>query len=66
MHDITDLGYNPWEDIVVKDGQPLEWAPSMNKPELEAYFYNFFSNRKEDGDDVNTNASPCQCHKEIA
>lgn len=66
MHDITDLGYNPWEDIVIKEGHPIEWAPSMNKPKLKAYFYNFFSNRKEDGEDVNTHASSCQCHKETA
>ncbi len=50
MHDITDLGYNPYKDIVSPFGKPLEWAPTMNKTELKDYFLNYFINRREDGE----------------
>ena len=48
MHEITDLGFNPWTDLVSKHGQPLEWAPNLNKPGLVEYFSNYFSTRNED------------------
>lgn len=50
MHDITDLGYNPYVDIIAPMGKPLEWAPTMNNLELKDYFTNYFINRREDGE----------------
>lgn len=49
MHDITDLGYNPYTDISARPGHPLEWSPSMNKQGLRDYFANYFAMRQEDG-----------------
>jgi hypothetical protein len=60
MHEITDHGYNPYTDIVSIPGKPLEWAPDLNKPGLEAYFANYYSQRREDGDG---NQGACACHK---
>lgn len=51
MHQITDLGYNPYSDVVADPGRPLEWVDNLNKPGLVAYFTHFFTSRKEDGDD---------------
>lgn len=48
MHDITDLGFNPYLDIEKPYGRPLEWAACCNKPELKQYFKNYFESRKED------------------
>lgn len=48
MHEITDLGFNPWTDIQADSGQPLAWRPDINKPGLVAYFSNYFSSRQED------------------
>ncbi|GBG14806.1 UvrABC system protein A [Novimethylophilus kurashikiensis] len=50
MHEITDLGFNPYTDIQAQPGKPLEWTPGINKPGLEAYFANYFNQRQEDGD----------------
>lgn len=50
MHQITDLGYNPYTDITSEPGRPLEWMDGLNKPELVAYFNDFFHSRLEDGD----------------
>lgn len=50
MHEITDLGFNPYADLLALPGQPLEWTPGLNKPGLEAYFANYFRQRREDGD----------------
>ncbi|WP_455923394.1 hypothetical protein [Pseudomonas putida] len=49
MHDITDLGYDPFTDLVARPGQPLEWASGMDKPGLRHYFANYFASRHEDG-----------------
>lgn len=49
MHDITDLGFDPWTDLVAAPGRPLEWAPGMEKPHLKQYFANYFASRREDG-----------------
>lgn len=49
MHDITELGYDPWTDLDLRPGQPLEWAPGMDKPGLRDYFARYFSSRLEDG-----------------
>ncbi|MBS0308363.1 MAG: hypothetical protein JSS58_05265 [Proteobacteria bacterium] len=49
MHDITDLGFNPWTDIAASPGQPLEWHPAMNKTKLKQYFIHYFQSRQEDG-----------------
>lgn len=49
MHDITNLGFNPYTDLVARAGHPLEWAPAMNKPALRDYFAQYFANRQEDG-----------------
>ncbi|GLZ74985.1 MULTISPECIES: hypothetical protein [Burkholderia] len=49
MHDITDLGFDPWTDLLIQPGKPLEWAPGLNKPGLVQYFANYFASRQEDG-----------------
>ena len=49
MHDITNLGFNPYTDLVARAGHPLEWAPTMDKPALRDYFAQYFANRQEDG-----------------
>lgn len=49
MHDITDLGYDPYADLYAPPGLPLEWAPGMDKPGLKQYFANYFASRHEDG-----------------
>lgn len=49
MHDITELGYDPWTDLDLRPGQPLEWAVGMDKPGLRDYFARYFSSRLEDG-----------------
>lgn len=48
MHEITDLGYNPYTDVVLKPGRPLEWAEGFEKQGLIDYFSKFFDSRKED------------------
>lgn len=49
MHDITDLGFDPYTDIVAHPGKPLQWAPGMKKQGLRDYFANYFVMRQEDG-----------------
>lgn len=49
MHDITDLGFNPYFDIVSEPGKPLSWHPEFNKQGLKDYFYEYFYSRREDG-----------------
>lgn len=49
MHEITELGFDPFTDLMALPGQPLEWAPSMDKPGLKNYFANYFNQRQEDG-----------------
>lgn len=51
MHEITNLNYNPWSDIVLNTGKPLSWDTDVfkTKPELINYFSNHFKSRKEDG-----------------
>lgn len=49
MHEITDLGYNPWTDLTAVAGQPLEWSETMDKPALRQYFQEYFASRREDG-----------------
>ncbi|NVZ62964.1 hypothetical protein HX867_12805 [Pseudomonas gingeri] len=49
MHDITDLGFDPWTDLQIVPGAPLEWAAGMDKPGLRQYFANYFASRHEDG-----------------
>lgn len=49
MHDITDLGFDPYTDIVAPPGKPLEWAPGMTKQGLKDYFAAYFASRREDG-----------------
>lgn len=53
MHEITDLGYDPYTDLHVEPGRPLEWTPGLDKPGLKEYFENYFKSRREDG--VQTN-----------
>lgn len=50
MREITDLGFDPWTDLHIVPGAPLEWAPGLNKPGLQQYFTNYFSSRREDGE----------------
>lgn len=59
MHEITDLGFNPYSDLLALPGQPLEWSPDMNKPELETYFTNYFDQRREDGEVAHQGACAC-------
>jgi hypothetical protein len=49
MHEITDLGFDPWTDLHVEPGKPLEWVEGLQKPELKEYFVNYFKSRREDG-----------------
>lgn len=49
MHEITDLGYDPYTDLHVEPGKPLEWVPGLDKPGLKEYFVNYFKSRREDG-----------------
>lgn len=60
MHEITDLGFNPYTDLLALPGQPLEWVPGINKPGLEAYFVNYFNQRQEDGE-TPINHGECAC-----
>lgn len=48
MHEITDLGFNPFKDIIASPGRPLEWSSSAS-PGLKSYFSNYFTSRQEDG-----------------
>ncbi len=48
MHEITDLGFNPYTDLLAVPGEALQWSPDMDKPELKAYFAQYFASRKED------------------
>jgi len=50
MHEITDLGFNPWTDLSVHAGQALEWHADMHKPGLRQYFVDYFLSRHEDGE----------------
>lgn len=50
MHEITDLGYNPFVDILSLPGQALSWAEHDAKPALKNYFFDYFANRFEDGE----------------
>lgn len=49
MRDLTELGYDPWTDLDIQPGSPLEWSPNLNKPGLKEYFANYFASRREDG-----------------
>lgn len=65
MHEITDLGFDPYTDLLIEDGKPIEWAPEIGKEGLKNYFLGYFASRKEDGDDSrfeNSNEkNTCQC-----
>lgn len=62
MHEITDLGFNPYTDLLALPGYPLEWTPGLNKPGLEAYFVNYFNQRLEDGEQQSlTHGESCTC-----
>lgn len=50
MHEITDLGFNPWLDLKMLPGRPIEWADHLQKPALKDYFKNYFTSRREDGE----------------
>ena len=50
MHEITDLGFDPWTDLHCVPGAPLEWSAAAGaKPGLREYFGNYFASRREDG-----------------
>lgn len=49
MHEITDHGYDPYTDLKMEPGTPLEWADNMKKEGLKLYFANYFASRLEDG-----------------
>lgn len=50
MWKITDYGFNPETDLIALPGKPLEWRPHVHttKPELVAYFAEYFASRRED------------------
>lgn len=47
--EISDLGYDPYADIIAAPGRPLHWHPDINKPALVKYFADYFRSRREDG-----------------
>ena len=50
MHEITDLGFNPFTDVQAPHGEPLTWTEhARQKPGLTEYFAHYFAHRKEDG-----------------
>lgn len=49
MHEITDLGFDPYVDVDAAPGRPLAWK--TNKPKLHQYFVDYFKSRREDGQD---------------
>jgi hypothetical protein len=68
MHQITRLGYNPWTDLEIGDGEPLEWSPELNKTELVDYFESYFASRKEDGEPTTSpthQTATCTCSETI-
>lgn len=48
-HETTELGYDPYLDVVARPGQPFSWHPKIQKPGLVGYFNQYFASRKEDG-----------------
>lgn len=52
MWRITECGYNPDTDLLAMPGRPLEWQPHVlqEKPELVAYFAEYFESRQEDNE----------------
>ena len=53
MHDITDLGFDPFTDVEARPGKPLSWTNTgLQKPGLAAYFSKYFAARQEDGEFV--------------
>ncbi len=46
---VTDLGFDPYTDLVARPGKPLEWSSTCDKPELKAMFKQYFAGRNEDG-----------------
>jgi hypothetical protein len=49
MHEITELGFNPYTDIIAAPGKPLSWNPAIQKQALKDYFRHYYSSRLEDG-----------------
>lgn len=60
MHEITDLGFDPWTDLHVVPGRPLEWVDGLDKPGLKQYFVNYFKSRREDGTQISKGNISCQ------
>ncbi|MDP1689644.1 MAG: hypothetical protein Q8L52_00320 [bacterium] len=52
MWKITEYGYNPDTDLLAMPGRPLEWQShvAQEKPELVAYFAEYFASRQEDSE----------------
>lgn len=50
MWKVTEFGYNPDIDLIAIPGRALEWREHAlkNKPELVAFFAEYFESRKED------------------
>jgi len=46
--ELTQLGFNPYTDIIAYPGKPLEWKENMPKDNLKVMFENYFKNREED------------------
>jgi hypothetical protein len=62
MHDITERGFDPYTDLALRTGLPVEWHPAMEKQSLRDYFAEYFRSRKEDGSSaaIDLNATPHQ------
>lgn len=46
--ELSSLRYDPYHDVAAAPGQPFEWA--TDKPELHAFFHEYFQLRREDGE----------------
>lgn len=49
QYDIIALGFDPWTDLEIASGLPIQWAEGLGKPELKEYVASYFEMRKEDG-----------------
>ncbi len=49
--EVSMLNFDPYNDLVVAPGKPLEWSTDIDKmkPGLKEYFTRYFETRREDG-----------------
>ena len=46
---LTECGFNPYNDLLAKPGKPLEWRQDLDKQKLITMFDQYFVSRQEDG-----------------